>query len=823
MKKPLVTFPLLILVYILVSITPDAMAQINVLPAPKFVAQESGETRFAYLDPQFTAGAKDEASVRELGKYFGANIMVHREEKISTIMLDAALLQDPSKMGNTFPAGVTDSAFSVEGGYFLVIGKNKIELRAKTTTGIFYGVATLLQLLKKEKSGYVLPDVRIADYPSLKFRGISDDISRGQISTMENLRKIIRFIAMYKMNVYMPYIENLFAFSKYPDFSKGRDPLTPAQVSELDSYAAIYHVQIIPAFETLGHMEDALYKEQFQKYAEFPGATCIDISSDSAIDFVKSLLSEIAPAFSSKYFNMAGDETFDVGLGASKALVDSLGLAKAEADYYTKILKYLQSLGKTVMMYGDIPLEHPEILVGIPKNAIIVDWHYGPAFNYPSVQTFKDSGFTFISSPAVWNFVGPFPNFYYSYANIKYFTQEGYDSGAVGVMVSTWNDNGGAELRELNYPGYAWGADCAWDPDGASIKNFEGTFFHHYFGTSSDLPRIVYELLSSLNNQITWIEFWRPPFLKVEDRSAAVKTLSIKATMPEVLSLIKDAREVVHKNADILDIYELVAKMDQYWADRVSSVRQMRSISSDSGLTSEEKNKAISEIENRLLISIKSIKEKYTKIYLRTNRYPMLQLLEELFVNQEKGIMDGTRQMLAGNSIYNQKLQTQFIYYPGSRPYSHEGMKVDSASFVKRFDIQQLPDTAELQLIGDTYCRLYVNGDYIGDVKARRTLTLDVTMKRVKWFDIKKYLREGENTILVQCANYDRNGSAGCNILAVIGSDTVQSDSTWKAARGILSPSSYPGMDMVNAEIYDNGMLISAPNFSLKLKSWIER
>ena len=42
--------------------------------------------------------------------------------------------------------------------------------------------------------------------------------------------------------------------------------------------------------------------------------------------FMKTLLSEIAPAFSSKYFNMAADESFDVGLGASKHLVDSLGI-----------------------------------------------------------------------------------------------------------------------------------------------------------------------------------------------------------------------------------------------------------------------------------------------------------------------------------------------------------------------------------------------------------------------------------------------------------------------------------------------------------------
>ncbi len=309
----------------------------------------------------------------------------------------------------------------------------------------------------------------------------------------------------------------------------------------------------------------------------------------------------------------------------------------------------------------------------------------------------------------------------------------------------------------------------------------------------------------------------------MQDRGASTKSSSIESNIPEILSLIQQARRVVHKNAEILDIYENVARMDQYWADRVLGVRDMRALAANPTLSATEKEKAITLIEQKLLNSIKSIKDEYTKLYLRTNRYPMLQLLEARFADQEKGIVAGTQQMLAGNSAFNQKLQTQFIYYPGSRPYSQGGSKVDSATFVKKVDINRIPESAELQLIGDTYCRLFVNGNYVGDVKARRTLTLDVEMKRVQWFNIKKYLRQGTNTFLVQCANYNRFGSAGCNILALIGSDTLQTDGTWKAANGILPPGYDQVEKLVNAQAYDNGMTISAPDFSLKLKSWIER
>ncbi len=799
------------------------MAEVHVLPTPKFVHEKDTKIKFGKVSADFSKEADDEAACDELAKYFGKNLQKGNKAQPNGVLITARIIDDNAKLDANIPPAIRDSVLSLDGGYFLLSNDRHFEVLAKTKTGIFYGVVTILQLVEKEKGGYSLPEVTIADYPSMKMRGISDDISRGQISTAENFKKIIRFIAMYKMNVYMPYIENEFAFKSYPDFSKGRAPLTAKEVAELDKYAKLYHVEIIPIFETLGHMEDVLQKKEFEKYAEFPGATCVSVSNDSTYVFLKNLLSEIAPAFSSKYFNMAADESWDVGRGASKHLVDSLGLAQAFVQHYKKVYDILKSLGKKVMMYGDIILDHPEILSEIPKDITIVDWHYGASFDYPSVQKFKDAGFNFVVSPAIWNFTGPFPNFYNSYANIQYFTQEGYEAGASGVIVSTWNDNGGAELRELNYPGYAWGAECAWDPVNAAAANFEKIFFYQYFQTKSDLPRIVYELLSSVNNQISWYEFWRSPFLSKADYQVPARCESIESTMPEVRSLVKGARKAVERNEDILDIYALVARMDKYWADRVLGVKEMRAICSDSLMTAENRNRQVKRIEEKLLSSIAGIKKEYTKLYLRTNRYPMLQLLEDRFVDQEKALRSGTEKLLAGNCNYNQLLSSYFIYYPNSLPYGPGGAKIDSATFVKTFDINENPELAEAQLIGDTYCKLFINGNFVGEVKARRTLTLDVEMRRVKIFNIKKFLREGKNTFVVQSANYDLNGSAGCNIFAEIGNDTLATDTSWKVAKGIISPDDLDKAQFVDAAEYNNGWTVSAPDFSLKLKSWIER
>ncbi|MHB8233010.1 MAG: glycoside hydrolase family 20 zincin-like fold domain-containing protein, partial [bacterium] len=266
------------------------MAEVHVLPTPKFVHEKDAKIKFVKVSADFSKEANDEAAHDELVKYFGNNLQGGNKAQPNGLLITARIIDQNAPLDANIPRAIQDSVLSLDGGYFLFSNDRHFEVLAKTKTGIFYGVVTILQLVEKEKAGYSLPEVTIADYPSMKMRAISSDISRGQIPTAENFKKIIRFTAMYKMNVYMLYIENEFAFKSYPDFSKGRVPLTAKEVAELDKYAKLYHVEIIPIFETLGHMEDVLRKKEFEKYAEFPGAASLSVSNDSTYVFLKNLL-----------------------------------------------------------------------------------------------------------------------------------------------------------------------------------------------------------------------------------------------------------------------------------------------------------------------------------------------------------------------------------------------------------------------------------------------------------------------------------------------------------------------------------------------------
>jgi len=58
-------------------------------------------------------------------------------------------------------------------------------------------------------------DVWICDWPSLKYRGVQQDISRGQVPTPETLKRLASVLAQAKMNELELYIEHEYKFKAF--------------------------------------------------------------------------------------------------------------------------------------------------------------------------------------------------------------------------------------------------------------------------------------------------------------------------------------------------------------------------------------------------------------------------------------------------------------------------------------------------------------------------------------------------------------------------------------------------------------------------------
>lgn len=398
-----------------------------------------------------------------------------------------------------------------EQGYELLINKNQILLAANTPQGLFYGKQTLLQLIRGSKHGK-LEGWHIIDKPALNYRGVMDDISRGPIPNKEYMKYQIRRIAELKLNMLCYYTEHVVKTRKHPEFAPPAGSISIEDWKELNDYAKEYYVELVPNFQSLGHAEKVLLNPKYRHLAE--SNTMYAPTNPETLAFMKDIYDEMCPAFDSGFFHVNCDETFDLGRGPSKKMVDSIGAGRVYANYMNQLSGILKHNGKRMMMWGDIVLQHPETLSLLPKDAVMMTWEYS---DFPSfdkwINPFVEGGFDFMICTGVLNSLRLFPDYRQALPNIRNFTREGAQKGAMGVLNTIWDD-GGLHSFDRDWYGVAYGADHAWNPNKETIAQFDARLsVAVYRSPDKDLFNAIHKLtelgeIRAVEN-MSEVAFWK--------------------------------------------------------------------------------------------------------------------------------------------------------------------------------------------------------------------------------------------------------------------------------------------------------------------------
>ena len=96
--------------------------------------------------------------------------------------------------------------------------------------------------------------------------------------------------------------------------------------------------------------------------------------------------------FSSKYFNLCADETFDLGKGASRALAEEKGTTVIYTEFVTELANYITESGRTPMFWSDVISQEPEVYHLLPKNLICLHWDYASNVSSERLTRLANSG-----------------------------------------------------------------------------------------------------------------------------------------------------------------------------------------------------------------------------------------------------------------------------------------------------------------------------------------------------------------------------------------------------------------------------------------------
>ena len=313
-------------------------------------------------------------------------------------------------------------------GYRLEVSPEAIRLTSQETTGIFYGIQSLRQLLPEAiEERQPIPGVAwrlgcqvITDRPRFSWRGFMLDEGR-HFQGMQSVLQTLDLMALQKLNVFHWHLTDhqgwRIEIKKYPRLTEigSRRPgtgklsswekhdgiphggfYTQDEIRQVVAYAAGRHIAIIPEVEMPGHALAALAAypdlsctggpfDVATTFGFFPEVFCA--GKEAVFAFLEDVLDEVLELFPFPYIHIGGDEVPKKRWKKCpdcQRRIQEAGLKDEHAlqVYFTnRIAAYLESKGRHAMGWNEI------LQAGLDQSALVQFWIGGRKKLLEAVRT----------------------------------------------------------------------------------------------------------------------------------------------------------------------------------------------------------------------------------------------------------------------------------------------------------------------------------------------------------------------------------------------------------------------------------------------------
>jgi hypothetical protein len=366
-----------------------------------------------------------------------------------------------------------------------------VDVQAHTEVGRYRAATTVAQL---RQAGDLIGERTIVDWPELRWRGITLDVSRGRVPTVEELERTIERLAGLKINHVELYLEASYAHPNHAEVCEPHGAYREEEIRHLVGFARARHVELVGQQASLGHLEHFLAHPAYAHLAALPGgyvtpdgsghepAACLEPRSDEAFDLAAELVGDVAVAFDQPRVHIGLDEPIDLNPAIWDAIFDVPGasvpwsgvddgtfcipLPPDRLSDYAEWVRRLRALpaldGREVLMWADVVAAQPELLEVLPDGVTLVEWGYESTHPFDArVGRIRSAGRScwVAAGTSGWSSIsGRVTNMQ---DNVRAAVRAAGRHGADGLLVTSWE----ALPSVSDWPGFVWGAASAWNPD----------------------------------------------------------------------------------------------------------------------------------------------------------------------------------------------------------------------------------------------------------------------------------------------------------------------------------------------------------------------
>jgi len=570
----------------------------NLVPEPRRLTRRTGR---ASLPPQTAAALPPDAATEAV------------RQKLSDLQLRSSVTSD-ARAGRVVIGSPGLAGFAAPRepeGYALRCDRQGVAVEGADADGLFWGLVTLEQLLEADRS---VPCVEIRDWPAFPFRGHHDDISRKQVSKLEDFKRIVRLLSRYKLPYYTPYMEDMLYLKSYPDIGRGRGRLTPREVASLCAEGRRHNVTVFPTYTLIGHQENLLARPKYRKYARevFQPPSSFDPSKKILRPFLKKVIADVCELFpDAPYFHAGFDET--------------QGLEEQELiDHANWCAEQIAAHGKRMLMWVDMFKNHYGIekIRQLDDSIIPVEWQY--ADPNEAADRYIEHGIRPLGLAGYNSWCAFLPDFRAGKRNLDRWVTTMKRLGGEGFASSQWGDNGYENARDLCWNLFAYNGEAAWSGKAQHPPQFERRFEATFYGRPlPPLQRVKTELAAERRfpaRQVwRWFRLPASALVRIAGRDAKLPAKAEQELKlhDRMLREVAEAKKLADREANHLDHFTVAIERERLVARRLRLAGRAAS-----GLSGKALTKAVDEH----VAELRRVRDLYRRVWLRHNKKPNIEV-----------------------------------------------------------------------------------------------------------------------------------------------------------------------------------------------------
>lgn len=343
-----------------------------------------------------------------------------------------------------------------EDGVEVNLNNNKAEIHYGSQTIRFYrGLGLLCEALAKGEKKFSKKE-----NPKFITNGSMFDVARNMVMKPEILKAIFRKQAIMGLNFFLFYLEDVFEVPEYPYFGHMRGRYTKEEMRDIDAYAQIFGIEVVPAIQCLGHISMGIQWEAMANLRDTHDT--LMVGREEVYDFIDKMMASIADCFKSKRLHIGMDEAHNVGHGRYKETNEIRPQFELFCEHLERVKEIAEKYKFDLMVWSDmfffmVTKKHYSSkavfdeakLSLVPKDVQLVYWKYcvfDPEENEKILKLHYKLGDNVAYAGGIQTWLGPVPLYDISIFSAKAALDACIRNGVKEVMATAWCNGGDSAM-----------------------------------------------------------------------------------------------------------------------------------------------------------------------------------------------------------------------------------------------------------------------------------------------------------------------------------------------------------------------------------------